>query len=123
MPILISVTDAAGKQIYTNATVGASSPTGEISLIGAHATVWWVDANVLVAGATATHVSARIGAGDGAAGAGRRSIEVTASGQRIELHRPIHRWASDQRLRRRERPDRCTRSHSQPGASSRPGRA
>ncbi len=63
IPILVFVRDAAGKQIYTNATVGDTSPTGEISLIEPRATVWWVDANVLVGNATATHVSARIGAG------------------------------------------------------------
>jgi hypothetical protein len=76
VPILVSVTDAAGKQIYTNATVGGTSPTGEISLIEARATVWWVDANVLVGNATAAHVSARVGAGTAAPAQAAR-IEVT----------------------------------------------
>ena len=77
VPILIFVTDGAGKQIYTNATVGGSSPTGEISLIEAHATVWWVDANVLVGNATATHVSARVGAGTTPPAQAAARVEVT----------------------------------------------
>lgn len=63
VPILISVKDAAGKTLFTNATAGSSTPSGEISLIGGHATAWWVDANVLVARGTPTAVSARVGQG------------------------------------------------------------
>ena len=63
VPILISVSDSAGKTLFTNATVGTSTPSGELSLIGAHATIWWVDANVLVGSGTPVHVSARVGEG------------------------------------------------------------
>jgi hypothetical protein len=62
IPILISVYDAAGKAVYSNSTVGESSPSGELSLIAAHATVWWVDANVLASGGTPARVVAKIGA-------------------------------------------------------------
>jgi hypothetical protein len=62
IPILITVYDAAGKAVYSNDTVGSSSPSGELSLLPAHATAWWVDGNVLASGATPTRVVARIGA-------------------------------------------------------------
>jgi hypothetical protein len=61
VPILITVTDAAGKPVYTNDTVGTSSPSGELSLLPAHATVWWVDGNLLLSGGAAVHVVAQIG--------------------------------------------------------------
>jgi hypothetical protein len=63
VPIVITVTDASGKVLFTNATAGSDTPSGEIAFIGAHATAWWVDANVLVASGTPKSVSARIGDG------------------------------------------------------------
>jgi hypothetical protein len=62
VPILITVFDAAGKAVYSNSTVGESSPSGELSLLEAHATVWWVDPSVLASGGTPVRVVARIGA-------------------------------------------------------------
>jgi hypothetical protein len=62
IPILITAYDAGGKAVYSNATVGVSSPLGELSLIGPGATVWWVDPNVLASGGAPVRVSARIGA-------------------------------------------------------------
>jgi hypothetical protein len=67
IPILITAYDAAGKAVYSNGTVGDSSPSGELSLLGAHATVWWVDGNVLATGGTPVRVTARIGAPTAAA--------------------------------------------------------
>jgi hypothetical protein len=67
LPILITVKDAAGKSLYTNATVGTSSPSGELALLGAHATVWWVDPNVLASAGTPASLSVRIGVGAQAA--------------------------------------------------------
>jgi hypothetical protein len=61
IPILITASDAAGKVVYTNDTVGTSSPSGELSLLPAHATVWWVDPNVLASGGTPTRLVVRIG--------------------------------------------------------------
>jgi hypothetical protein len=61
IPILITATDAAGKAVYTNDTVGTSSPSGELSLLPARASAWWVDPNVLPSGGTPVHIIARIG--------------------------------------------------------------
>ena len=63
IPILITVTDTDGKTIYSNATVGTSSPSGELSLLGPHATAWWVDANVLARTGVPAHLNVRIGRG------------------------------------------------------------
>jgi hypothetical protein len=62
IPILITVYDAAGKAVYSNTTVGDSSPSGELSLLEGHATVWWVDSNVLASGGAPVRVTAMIGA-------------------------------------------------------------
>jgi hypothetical protein len=74
--IVIDVTDATGKSVFTNASAGASSPSGEISLIGPHATVWWVEANVLTSDLAPSHVSARVGRGEPAV-AGARVLRAT----------------------------------------------
>jgi hypothetical protein len=59
-PILIDVADAAGKSVYENNTNGIESSLQELALLAPHATVWWVDNEVL---ATAPKtVSARVGA-------------------------------------------------------------
>jgi len=62
IPILITVFDAAGKTVYTNSTIGESSPSGELSLLEAHETAWWVDSSVLASGGTPVRVVAKIGA-------------------------------------------------------------
>jgi hypothetical protein len=67
IPILITVLDAAGKAVYSNSTVGESAPSGELSLLEAHATVWWVDPSVLARGGTPVRVVAKIGAPTGSA--------------------------------------------------------
>ncbi|MGA2469377.1 MAG: hypothetical protein ABSG64_01635 [Solirubrobacteraceae bacterium] len=78
IPIVITVDDAAGRVVYTNDTVGTSSPSGELSLLRSHATAWWVDGNVLASGGTPVIVSAKIGAPQAAAPA--QPAELTASG-------------------------------------------
>jgi hypothetical protein len=61
VPIVITVKDASGATVYSNDTVGDSSPSGELALLPAHATVWWVDGSVLASGGTAASVTAQIG--------------------------------------------------------------
>jgi hypothetical protein len=61
IPILITVKDAAGATVYSNNTVGESSPSGELALLPAHATVWWVDGSVIASGGTPASVTAQIG--------------------------------------------------------------
>jgi hypothetical protein len=77
IPILITAIDAAGKVVYTNDTVGTSSPSGELSLLPAHASVWWVDANVLASGGTPVHVVARIGKPGAAAPASSAALSAS----------------------------------------------
>ena len=62
IPILITAYDAAGKAVYSNSTVGEGSPSGELSLLDPHATVWWVDSSVLASGGTPVRVVTKIGA-------------------------------------------------------------
>jgi hypothetical protein len=62
IPILITVYDHAGKPVYSNDDAGADAPSDELSLLPAHATVWWVDPNVLASAGSAVSVSAKIGA-------------------------------------------------------------
>jgi hypothetical protein len=80
IPILITVYDAAGKAVYSNATVGESSPSGELSLLEAHTTVWWVDPNVLASGGTPVRVVAKIGGAAANAPAVSLSASKLASG-------------------------------------------
>ncbi|MGD0196933.1 MAG: hypothetical protein ABSC56_03345 [Solirubrobacteraceae bacterium] len=61
IPILVTAYDAAGKAVYSNATVGESSPSGELSFLAAHATAWWVDGSLLAAGGTPVRLTAKIG--------------------------------------------------------------
>lgn len=61
VPIVITVKDAAGATVYSNDTVGVDSPSGELALLAAHATVWWVDSSVLATAGTPASVTAQIG--------------------------------------------------------------
>jgi hypothetical protein len=77
IPIVITAYGASGKAVYTNNTVGASSPTGELSLLAGHATAWWVDSNVLSSAGEPVRLVAQIGAGStGAAPAPLRSANL-----------------------------------------------
>jgi hypothetical protein len=80
IPIIVTAYDAAGKAIYSNNTVGADLPSGELTLLGAHATVWWVDSNVLAGAGTPVRVSAQIGAGKTPATATGLSVSRLSSG-------------------------------------------
>jgi hypothetical protein len=62
LALLFTLTDAAGKEVFSNNSPGASTDLVSVPSIGPHATLTWVDdAIVNVRGAHA--VSARIGAG------------------------------------------------------------
>jgi hypothetical protein len=80
VPILITVKDAAGASVYSNNTVGEDDPSGEIALLPAHATVWWVDGTVLASGGTPASVSAQIGKPTAAAPAGATALSVSKLG-------------------------------------------
>ena len=80
IPIIVTAYDAAGKAVYSNNTVGADLPSGELTLLGAHATVWWVDSNVLAGAGTPVRVSAQIGAGKTPASTPALSVSRLSSG-------------------------------------------
>jgi len=61
VPLLVKVTDAGGKVVYSNAT-GAEALLTHITLLPAHAGVWWVDDEVLTAGSA---VGAKVSVGTG----------------------------------------------------------
>jgi hypothetical protein len=64
-PILIDVANAAGKSVYENNTKGIDPSLQQLALLSPHASVWWVDNEVLASAAKS--VSARIGASTSAA--------------------------------------------------------
>jgi hypothetical protein len=74
-PILIDVADGAGKSVYKNNTSGIEPSLQQLALLAPHATVWWVDNEVL---ATAPKsVSAQIGASKASAPASIPQIETS----------------------------------------------
>jgi hypothetical protein len=61
LPILIDVSNAAGKSVYRNNTAGIEPSLQALSLLPAHATVWWVDDQVLATSASAAHLTVSVG--------------------------------------------------------------
>lgn len=67
LPIQISVKDARGAVLYTNATPGLAPSLVSVPLLGAHASATWIDDQVQVS-ATPASVSAKVGEGERVAG-------------------------------------------------------
>ena len=63
VPIEITVKDAHGATLYTNATSGLAAALVSVPLLVAHATSTWVDDQVQVSGTPAS-VSAKVGEGE-----------------------------------------------------------
>lgn len=63
VPIEITVRDASGATVYTNATPGLSASLVSVPLLPAHSTSTWVDDQVQAA-STPTSVSAKVGEGE-----------------------------------------------------------
>jgi hypothetical protein len=61
VPLLVEVTGAGGKVVYSNAT-GAEALLSHVTLLRAHSSAWWVDDEVLTTGATST-AKVRVGTG------------------------------------------------------------
>jgi len=68
VPIQITVLDAHGASLYTNATLGLAASLTSLALLPAHATETWIDDQVQAAGAAAS-VRARVGEGAPVSGA------------------------------------------------------
>jgi hypothetical protein len=65
VPLLVDVTGKGGKVVYTNGTGGVEAALQRIALLRAHASVWWVDDQVL-ASQPGTAVKVRVGTGTSA---------------------------------------------------------
>jgi hypothetical protein len=62
VPLLVNVTGAGGKVLYTNGTGGVEAALQRIALLRPHESTWWVDDQVLVA-QQASAVKVRVGTG------------------------------------------------------------
>jgi hypothetical protein len=62
VPILVTVAGKDGKTLYSNAAGGIEPSLQRIARLDAHGSAWWVDDQVLVAGA-ATRTRLKVGAG------------------------------------------------------------
>jgi hypothetical protein len=62
IPVLVEVSGARAKQLYTNATGGLETSLQEMALLAPHAQAWWVDDQVLTS-QSASGVRVRVGTG------------------------------------------------------------
>jgi hypothetical protein len=62
VPILVEVSGAGAKQLYTNATGGLEVSLQQLALLRPHEPAWWVNDQVLTS-QSATGVKVRVGAG------------------------------------------------------------
>jgi hypothetical protein len=78
VPLLVKVTGAGGKVVYSNAS-GAEALLSHVTLLRPHSTAWWVDDEVLATGA-ASSAKVSVGTGHGsprATRSGALSANVT----------------------------------------------
>jgi hypothetical protein len=76
-PVLIDVTNAAGRPVYSNGTEGIDISLQQLALLAPHSSAWWVDNEVL---ATAPKsVSVKLGASTAAAPAAAPEITTTGA--------------------------------------------
>lgn len=68
LPIEITVRDARGASVYTNAVPGLSPTLASVALIPAHGQLTWIDDQIQATGAPAS-VTAKVGEGAPAGGA------------------------------------------------------
>ena len=68
LPIQITVKDAAGASLYTNAIPGLATSLASVALVPAHATTTWIDDQVQASGAP-SGVVAKVGEGQPVTGA------------------------------------------------------
>jgi hypothetical protein len=78
VPIGVAVRDATGAVIYRNDTKGIEASLQELSLVPAHATIWWVDNEVLTGGGVSTRASAAVGAARARVPADAPALSATA---------------------------------------------
>ncbi|HWX96647.1 MAG TPA: hypothetical protein VNZ01_07325 [Solirubrobacteraceae bacterium] len=62
LPVLVEVTGAGARQLYTNATGGLEASLQQMALLAPHQQAWWVDDQVLTS-QSATGVKVRVGTG------------------------------------------------------------
>jgi hypothetical protein len=78
VPVLVEVSGAGAKQLYTNGTGGLEASLQQMALLRPHQPAWWVDDQVLTS-QSATGVKVRVGTGM-PPGASVRSPSLTTTG-------------------------------------------
>ena len=78
VPLLVDVTGAGGKVVYTNGTGGVEAALQRIALLRPHSSEWWVDDQVLVAQA-GSDVKVRVGTGRSPRAAGAAPVLIAKS--------------------------------------------
>jgi len=61
VPVGLDVRDAKGASVYRNNTAGIEPSLQQLALLPAHATLWWVDDQVLSTGGAPSTVTVRVG--------------------------------------------------------------
>jgi hypothetical protein len=74
-PVLIDVTDAAGKSVYRNNTKGIEPSLQQLALLPPHSSAWWVDNEVLAS--VPRSVSAQIGSSTATAPASLPQLQTS----------------------------------------------
>jgi len=78
VPLLVNVTGAGGKVLYTNGTGGAEASLQRIALLRPHMAEWWVDDQVIAASG-ASGVKVRVGTGAPAPRGAQPELATTAT--------------------------------------------
>ena len=81
VPLLVNVTGAGGKVLYTNGTGGVEAALQRIALLRPHESEWWVDDQVLISQAAST-VKVRVGTGTSARSSAAAPV-LTVNKQRV----------------------------------------
>jgi hypothetical protein len=104
VPVQITVHNARGASVYTNAVPGLSPTLASVALLPAHATLTWIDDQVQATGVPAS-VSAKVGEGTPVTGAipqlsveGAHISEAQANGAEAEGSLVNHSAAAQQEL-------------------------
>lgn len=81
VPLLVKVTGAGGKVVYSNAS-GAEALLSHVTLLRAHSSAWWIDDEVLATGAAS---AAKVSVGTGRAQPDARTAALTARATHVSV--------------------------------------
>jgi len=77
-PVQLDVLDAKGRSVYRNNTKGTEPSIQQLALLAPHATVWWVDNEILASGGVPKTVTVALGASTEAPPTGVPGIATAA---------------------------------------------